>query len=167
MAVNGELNIKEEELLPHSDYIRGSFSCIEKEFDAYRWVGNPTSDEHFVSVSKMESSNGALPVALQQPLETPDIVSGLSLSMFNSKEQAKTKFNSLVSTKSKKDAKNGTNLTKAFKEKCGTFVAKVTLKPEDGYVGLENPKSGHFEFIPSRDFDWKQCIDTDDIESMI
>lgn len=163
MAIDGDLNILDADLEPHSDFIRSTFSSISTEFNAYRWVGNPVEDEHFVSVAK-KSIDDALPVS-QIPQESQDVVSGLSLSMFKTKEQAKEKFRNIVAVKAKRDKKNGTTLADVFTESVGTYVAEITLKPEDGYIGMENDKSGHFEFIPSQNFDWEQCVNH--IESMI
>lgn len=150
MSIEGEINLRDTDLLQYEECIKENFNTIAESCIVYRWVHCPARDADFLSLSQLTQEEELAPSI---PPKEKDIVKRGALSVFRTKDKARDKYNTQVE-------RNGfsEDTLQTFYDRSGTHLAELSLSPGDGYLGFENVRTGHLEFLPSDGFDWENSI---------
>ena len=151
MSIEGDINLRDTDLLEYEVCIKENFNPIAESCIVYRWVHYPAKVSDFWSFLQHNQNEDLAP---SLPSKEKDIVRKGALSVFRTKEKARDKY----STQVVRHRAISDDALQDFYDRSGTHLAELSLSSDDGYLGFENDKTGHVEFLPSADFDWEQSI---------
>lgn len=152
--------------LQHSDLLNQYKAFIDREYHSgemtlFRWAHDPyTADDFkpqiFQSFSDRDISEIQVPSPTGSEKRIKSYVERFTLSHFLTEEQARGKYEEVISILQNSDHPES---VEGFKAKKGTYIQKCNYSENDALYGTPNDE-GHIDILPLRGLKPERVIDT-------